>query len=188
MVKYLAGFIIFWLILRYLYHVLFVKNYSDLRAHAVEASIFIVDKVIFDFTSNKNVKTNDLSAQDTINIAYEISALCYAFLLRYIAYSLDSRQAKYTSKKLEKYIKGRLQLNNAGSIKYPYTVAALNYAKEFIATRFISEHDGLIRIQIKYALDPDSNDYKVIESYYSKVMDECYEKYQQPLNSLTTLK
>lgn len=66
---YFVWMIIFWFGTRYLYHILLVKNYQDLRAHAVEASIFIIDEVISDFISNKDKQPKNLSAQEITSIA-----------------------------------------------------------------------------------------------------------------------
>lgn len=173
---------------KYLYYKLTVKNTTGLNSIAATASLYLIDEILSKFMNDNRLKETKITYEESLNYAYEMSAIAFGYLSRFAFHILDERQSKYFILRLEKWTKSRLAYRGTGSIKNSYATLAYEYTRDLISRRILLGHDGVLTLISKYDLDPNNDEYKFLSCFSEEIIDYIHDNYEQDLLSVTNNK
>jgi len=177
-----------WKVIKYLSYKLTVRNTGELNSIAATASLYVIDEILSKFMNDKRLKDTNVTYEESLNYAYEMSAISFGYLTRLAFHILDTSQFKFFTLKLEKWIKARLAYRGSGNYKNTFAALAYEYSKYLISRQILIGNDGVLILIQKYNLDPNTEIYKLMSNFYDEIIDYIHDNYEDKLVSITNNK
>ena len=138
--------------------------------------------------NDKRIKDTNITYEESLKYAYEMSAIAFGYLSRLAFHVLDERQTKYFMSRLEKWVKARLAYRGSGSYKNAFAALAFEYTRDLISRRILMGRDGLITLITKYNIDTNTDIYESFGGFSDEIIDYIYDNYEKELVSVTNNK